>query len=118
MMNNEAPDVFIYITKDGVAPLIEWLNALRDRQARAKIRIRIDRLCLGLLGDCKSVGEGVHELRIHWGKGYRVYFCFDGKQVVVLLCGGNKSTQSKDIERAKDYHNDYKKRKDEATQEL
>jgi putative addiction module killer protein len=77
-----------------------WLRDLRDRAARARILVRIDRLALGNAGDVKPVGEGVSELRIAYGPGYRVYFVRHGAIVVVLLCGGDKSSQSHDIARA------------------
>lgn len=80
---------------------IEWLKSLRDRQARLRIGARIDRLAAGNPGDAKSVGDGVSELRITYGPGYRVYFTRREGTIIVLLCGGDKSTQSKDIARAK-----------------
>jgi putative addiction module killer protein len=78
-----------------------WIKSLRDSQAKAKVAIRIRRLSLGNPGDVKPVGEGVSELRIDYGPGYRVYFIQDGPVVVVLLCGGDKRTQQRDIEQAK-----------------
>ena len=78
-----------------------WLKALRDERARARIAVRIQRLAFGNLGDIKPVGEGVSELRIHEGAGYRVYFVQRGTLLVVLLCGGDKATQNKDIATAK-----------------
>ena len=78
-----------------------WLNGLADRRARAKIAARIDRLAQGNPGDVVSVGEGVSELRIHFGPGYRVYFVARGRALVILLCGGDKSSQAKDIKTAK-----------------
>ena len=78
-----------------------WLRALRDPQARARINARILRLAYGNVGDAKPVGAGVSELRIDYGPGYRVYFSQRGSVVVLLLCGGDKSTQRKDIERAR-----------------
>jgi putative addiction module killer protein len=74
-----------------------WLHGLRDRRARARVQVRIDRLELAHLGDCEPVGEGVSEMRIHYGPGYRVYFKRFGLELVVLLAGGDKSTQSADI---------------------
>ena len=79
-----------------------WFAALRDRKARARIQTRIDRLQLGILGDVKPVGEGVSELRIDYGPGYRVYFVHRGHEMVILLAGGDKSTQEKDIKIALD----------------
>ncbi len=77
-----------------------WFNGLRDRQARARINIRIRRLSLGNPGDVKPVGEGVSELRIHYGPGYRVYYVQRGQMLVILLAGGEKHTQDRDIKRA------------------
>ncbi len=84
------------------------VEALRDKRAKARIQTRVDRLSLGLFGDWKSVGEGVFELRISEGKGYRVYYGKEGEAIVILLCGGNKSSQTKDIKQAKIYWKDYK----------
>lgn len=83
------------------AEFIAWLTALRDVQARARITKRIDRLAEGNFGDAKSVGDGVSELRFDFGPGYRVYYTLRGNVVVILLCGGDKSSQARDIARAK-----------------
>lgn len=77
-----------------------WLDELRDLQARARVQIRIERLAAGNAGDVKPVGEGVSELRIEYGPGYRVYFKQDGAALIILLAGGDKSTQSRDIKMA------------------
>jgi putative addiction module killer protein len=77
-----------------------WFTGLRDRNAVARIKSRIDRLQLGLHGDARSVGEGVSEMRIDYGPGYRVYFVQRGTKVIILLAGGDKRTQSRDIEKA------------------
>ncbi len=79
-----------------------WLAGLRDERARARILKRIDRAQAGNLGDVGPVGEGVSEMRIFYGSGYRVYFVQRGQELVLLLCGGDKSTQSADIEEAKE----------------
>jgi len=79
----------------------DWMAKLRDQQAKAKIAIRIDRLQGGNLGAVASVGGGVSEMKIDHGPGYRVYFVSRGKELMILLCGGDKSTQDKDIKRAK-----------------
>lgn len=79
-----------------------WLRGLRDIRARAKILARLDRLELGNPGDVAPVGEGVSELRIHYGPGYRVYVLQQGNEIVILLCGGDKSSQSTDIVLAKE----------------
>ena len=78
-----------------------WLSRLRDRRAKAKITVRIERLAFGNPGDVEPVGNGVSELRVHYGAGYRVYFVKRGNMLIILLCGGDKSTQSKDIKAAK-----------------
>jgi putative addiction module killer protein len=78
----------------------DWFLGLRDRQAKARIQARIDRAELGNLGDYKPVGEGVFEMRIFYGAGYRLYFVLRGSEIVVLLAGGDKSTQSVDIQKA------------------
>lgn len=79
-----------------------WFSGLRDRRARARIDVRIRRLSLGNLGDVRSVGEGVCELRIDYGPGYRVYFVQGGQALVILLAGGDKGTQERDIRTALD----------------
>jgi putative addiction module killer protein len=80
---------------------VDWFEGLRDRQAKARIQARIDRMELGNFGDVASVGEGISELRIHYGPGYRVYFVQRGEVIVILLSGGDKSTQDSDIQTAK-----------------
>jgi putative addiction module killer protein len=80
---------------------IRWLKNLRDVRARAKILQRIDRLALGNPGDAAPVGQGVSELRIHYGAGYRIYFVQRGEALVLLLCGGDKNSQTSDIAFAK-----------------
>ncbi|WP_332685537.1 type II toxin-antitoxin system RelE/ParE family toxin [Bosea sp. (in: a-proteobacteria)] len=78
-----------------------WLAELRDRQARARIIVRIERMQSGNFGDHKAVGESVSEMRISYGPGYRVYFTVRGATIVILLCGGDKSTQRMDVAKAK-----------------
>lgn len=75
----------------------QWIDTLRDLQARARVQVRLERLAAGNSGDVKAVGEGVSELRIDYGPGYRVYFTKRGSEVVILLAGGDKSTQTADI---------------------
>ena len=96
-----------YITPNGEVPFARWLDALRDRRAILKIESRLKRISLGNLGDYRSVGEGVWELRIDYGPGYRLYFGQIGSTVVILLCGGDKSTQQQDIRKAIEYWRDH-----------
>lgn len=86
----------------------EWLSNLRDRRVVARINARLRRVSLGNLGDSHSVGDGVYELRIHYGPGYRVYFLREGETVVILLCGGDKDSQRRDIARAKQLAQDWR----------
>ena len=99
-----------YVTRTGKDVVGEWLAGLKDLRARARIAVRIDRMALGNFGDCKPLGQGVYELRIDWGPGYRLYYAMHGSACVLLLCGGNKSKQSADIERARTYLADYVER--------
>ena len=78
-----------------------WLQSLNDARAIARIAVRIDRLAMGNPGDVRPVGSGISEMRIHYGPGYRVYFVLRGAELIILLCGGDKSTQSADIARAR-----------------
>ncbi len=109
-MSEPTIEILEYLTTDGRNPFRDWLETLKDREARARIRVRINRVRLGNLGDCKSVGGGVSELRIPHGPGYRVYFGRQGGTVVVLLCAGDKRTQVRDIEVAHAYWGDYLRR--------
>jgi putative addiction module killer protein len=111
-MESQERKVEVYETDDGKAPFEDWIDTLRDRKAVGIIEKRIAKLRLGLFGDSKSVGEGVLELREHYGPGYRVYFALHGLTVVVLLCGGDKSNQSKDIATAKIYWKHYRSKND------
>lgn len=90
------------------ATFVRWLGDLKDRQARMRILARLDRVALGNFGDAQPVGEGISELRIHYGSGYRLYCMQRGLRVVVMLCGGDKSSQSRDIEQAKAIARDWK----------
>ncbi|MFJ2329670.1 type II toxin-antitoxin system RelE/ParE family toxin [Pseudomonas sp. NPDC087690] len=78
-----------------------WLLKLTDSRARMRIHARIDRMADGNLGDVKIIGEGIVEARIDYGPGYRVYFIQQGRQLIILLCGGDKSSQSRDIKQAR-----------------
>src|SRR5690606_1075118 len=97
-------------TADSKVPFDEWLANLRDVQARARIRARLARVQAGNFGDCKPVGEGVQELRIDHGPGYRVYLSRQGPVVALLLCGSDKSRQRGGIKLALRYLNDWRER--------
>lgn len=103
-------ELILYVTTEGREPFTEWLSSLPDLKARAKIRVRLDRVSLGNFGDCHGVGDGIQELRSNYGPGYRVYFAQEGTMIVLLLCGGDKSSQTKDIETDKQYWTDYRRR--------
>lgn len=103
-------EIFHYLTGSGRDPYQEWLDRLKDRAAKARLTMRVNRLAAGAFGDCKPVGSGVWELRVDVGPGYRVYYALAGKQVVLLLLGGDKGTQHADIEKAVGYWHDYQRR--------
>lgn len=111
-MNGQPQRVEIYETSKGKSPFKTWLRELRDPKGRQAVRARIARVRLGNFGDHRSVGEGVIELRIHVGPGYRVYVGRDGEELVILLAAGDKSTQQADIAAAQGYWRDYLETKD------
>jgi putative addiction module killer protein len=100
-----------YVTGAGHNPFEYWLLGLKDVKGRAIIGARIDRVSLGNLGDYKPIAEGVSELRLNFGPGYRVYFAFERDKVILLLGGGSKNTQQRDIQRAIYYWKDYLRNK-------
>jgi putative addiction module killer protein len=106
-MDAKPQAIRVYETKGGTRPFDAWLRKLRDSRARQRVRTRINRLRLGNFGDYQVVGDGVCELRIDCGPGYRVYYGRDGAEIVILLIGGDKRTQDRDIETAKEYWADY-----------
>jgi putative addiction module killer protein len=99
-----------YLTESGRSPFNEWLEGLRDLRARARVETRLDRACLGNPGDYASIGGGVFELRIFHGPGYRVYYSLESDNVMLLLLGGTKGTQKRDVQIAKVCLADYRKR--------
>jgi putative addiction module killer protein len=99
--------VIVYAAGDATEPFTYWLENLRDVIGRKRILARIARLAQGNFGDCEPVGEGVSELRMFFGPGYRVYFGEHGNDLVVLLCGGDKDSQTQDIKTAKLYWKEY-----------
>jgi putative addiction module killer protein len=110
MHNTQPRELQFYRTPNGRQPFTEWFESIRDMKTQTRIRRQLTRLEVGNFGDCQSVGGGVFELRIHFGPGYRIYFGKISNTVLLLLCGGDKSSQPRDIERAKAYWQDYKEK--------
>lgn len=104
MRDVQPREIQYYRTPNGRRPFIEWLESIQNTNTQARIQARLERLEDGNFGDCQSVGEGVFELRVHFGAGYRIYFGQVGNTIVLLLCGGDKSSQ----QRAKTYWLEYK----------
>ena len=102
-----------YSTKSGNTPFLEWLDKLKDPITRQRVRRRLDRLEIGNFGDCEPIGEGVSELRLFFGSGYRIYFVEYDDVIIILLCAGDKHTQKRDIEIAKKYWLDLKEKSHE-----
>ena len=102
--------VLHYLTAAGSCPFREWIDSIKDKAVRATVAARINRVRAGTLGDWKPVRDGVFELRVDRGPGYRIYFGRDGKTVVILLTGGEKRSQDTDINRAKEYWKNYETR--------
>ncbi len=103
-------EIQTYQTPDGRKPYAVWLSGLADRQARARVLVRVLRMAAGNFGDCKPLDGGVSELHIDWGPGYRVYFAMAGRRVVLLLVGGDKRRQRADIAAALKYWQDWQRR--------
>ena len=103
-------EIRLYRTGDGRVPFSEWFDGLGDVRTQHRIDARLTRIRSGNFGDARPVGDGVHELRLDFGPGYRVYFGQEGRTIVILLCGGDKSTQQRDIKRAKQYWLSYQER--------
>ncbi|RKU11637.1 addiction module killer protein [Candidatus Poribacteria bacterium] len=108
MRHTEPREIKLYRTPNGRVPFSEWYATIQDRSTRHRIQNRLDRLEDGNFGDCRSLGDGVFELRFHFGPGYRIYFGEVDNTIVLLLCAGDKSSQARDIRRAKDYWLQYK----------
>lgn len=104
-------EILHYQTVDGKDVFNEWFEGLRDLKTKNRIQARLERLNAGNFGDIKLVATGIWELRMHFGPGYRIYCGLGGQVFVVLLCGGDKSTQGRDIDHVRDYWQDYLRRK-------
>lgn len=110
----EAKEVKLYRTKEGKTPYKDWVTGFRDQRTKGRIDARATDLYTGKLGKCRPVGEGVTELKLDFGPGYRIYIGEYGHKIIILLCGGDKSTQASDIKTAKAYWKDYKQRAEKA----
>jgi putative addiction module killer protein len=103
----------IYQTASGESPFQEWIDRLKDKDGHRKIISRLDRLLEGNFGDCKFLEKGISELQVNSGPDYRIYFARSGNRVVLLLCGGDKRSQTQDISSAIAYWQDYQRQQDE-----
>lgn len=110
MIQTKSWELLDYLADDGRDPFAEWLAELGDREARARVLTRTQRLRTGAFGDCKSLREGVWELRVNYGPGYRVYYAQAGRRLILLLVGGDKRRQSADIETAVRFWQDWQRR--------
>lgn len=105
-------EIEVYETASGKRPFEIWLKGIKEIHTKAKIRMRLDRLTMGNFGDCKTISDGVSELKIHYGPGIRIYYSKIGNKVVLLLCGGDKGSQGRNISKAKEYLKDYQTRRE------
>src|SRR5882724_234934 len=105
---NTLKQIVAFRASEGEVPFEKWLDDLGDKRAVARVLARLARVRQGNLGDCKPVGEGVSELRVDYGPGYRIYFGQQDRALIVLLCGGDKRTQERDIRLAKQYWHEFK----------
>lgn len=103
-------EIIIYDSENGKEPFIIWLKSIKDSVTRARIKSAVLKLSKDNFGDCKRINNDILEIRLHFGSGYRIYFSNLGNIIILLLCGGDKSSQSKDIEKAKLYLKNYKER--------
>jgi putative addiction module killer protein len=101
-------EILLYTDRNGQCPYREWTSCVRDESVLARIRSRLARVRSGNLGDFKALGDGVFELRLSFGPGYRIYFGQHGRTLIILLCGGDKASQRRDIMKAKIYWRDYR----------
>lgn len=108
MVKAATPKHIVFYRNDkGSEPFIDWLDDLRDQDGRRRVLVRLRRLEQGNYGDCSPIGEGLSELRLFFGSGYRVYFGEDEGNIIIILCGGDKGSQSKDITYAKSCWKEY-----------
>ena len=108
MRNTRPQELQFYTAQNGSVPFIEWFHGFQDQRTQSRIQKRLQRLANGSFGDCQPVGDGVFELRLHFGPGYRIYFGRIDNTIILLLCGGDKSSQTRDIVSAKTYWMEHK----------
>ena len=106
-METTPKDILVYCDERNREPYTDWINTLKNKKDQQRIRSRVRRMVQGNFGDHEPVGEGVYELRLFFGSGYRIYFSKQGDSIVLLLCGGDKSSQQSDIKNAKSYWKEY-----------
>jgi len=109
-METASRELRVYEQASGKKPFEEWLFGIRDKTVMARIVARLNRIAHGNMGDVKGLGDGLNELRLAFGPGYRVYFTFDGDTLLVLLSGGDKGSQARDIKQARQFLEDYRSR--------
>lgn len=107
MVETTEKEIEFYITPEGKIPFNEWYESLKDKRGREEVKRRLNRAIQGNFGDHKILVEGLYEMRITYGRAYRIYYTEKDKRIIVLLCAGYKSTQSEDVEKAKQYLKDY-----------
>lgn len=112
-MEAKPRNIRIYETENGKRPFEEWVKGLKNQPTIRRIQARLAGVSVGNFGDVKPVGEGVSELRLKFGPGFRIYFGADGDELVILLCGGDKGSQGRDIRKAKEYWADYRSKNNE-----
>ncbi len=109
-------EIQLYQTAEGRSPCLEWFDSLKDTTLQDRIQARLTRVQTGLRGDHKYISDGISELRLHFGSGYRIYFGELGQTLILLVCGGDKKSQSRDIRKAHFYWNDFKRRTKDETE--
>jgi putative addiction module killer protein len=100
-------EVWFFVASDGICPFVEWMDSLRDGRVHSRVSVRIRRLATGNLGDVKALKDGLFEMRLHFGPGWRVYFGMEDAHIILLLTGGTKDSQERDIEKARGYWSEY-----------
>ena len=108
MRHTQPRELRLYQTPNERVPFAEWYDTIQNLNLQSRIDKRLERVANGNFGDCRSVGAGIFELRFHFGAGYRIYFAEVENTIVLLLCAGDKSSQARDIDRAKEYWSQYK----------